>query len=70
MVIVILAVLLDKKHRKGPEHDAAEEGDGVQDEVEVALEHLDDPGALGHLLHYVGSLRHQVVVVLGWGGSQ
>ena len=70
VLIVLLAAVLDEEHREGPEHDTAEEGDGVEDEAEVALEHLDNPRALGHLLHDVGSLRHQVVVVLGWGGSQ
>ena len=69
VLIVISAVILDEEHREGPEHDTAEEGDGVEDEVEVALEHLDDAGALGHLLHDVGSLGHQVVVVLRWPGS-
>ena len=49
-VVLAIVVVLDEEHREGPEHDAAEESDGVENESEVAFDQADHPGTTGHVL--------------------
>ena len=64
-VVLAVVVVLDEEHRKRPKHDTAEEGDGVEDELEVALDQVENSRTAGHVLHYVRTLRDEGIVVLG-----
>ena len=64
-VVLAIVVVLYEEHRERPKHDTAEEGDGVEDELEVALDQVEHSWTAGHILNYVGSLGDEGIVVLG-----
>ena len=60
-----VVVVLDEQDGDGPEKDAARQGDGVKDELQVADDERLEPVALGHLLKDLPALGHQGLVVPG-----